>query len=215
VEESWFGFIGCISLYERGFGGTGFGEVPHLPVVPGPVRSIEVMQEKTVILLAEDREDDVLLIRSSLISAGIPYPVHAVKDGEEAIAYLKGEGRYSNRDEYPLPDLLLLDLKMPRIDGFEVLEWIREQPSLRRLRVVVLTSSEQIRDVNRAYELGANSFLVKPVDFKNFLDLGRFITQYWLKIDKAPTTASPPDSAAGSPSRPTLRKPENDQGGVR
>ena len=173
------------------------------------------MQEKTVILLAEDREDDVFLIRKSLISAGIPYPVHAVEDGEEAIAYLKGEGRYSNRDEYPLPDLLLLDLKMPRVDGFEVLQWIREQPSLRTLRVVVLTASEQIRDVNRAYGLGANSFLVKPLDFENFLELGRFITQYWLKIDKAPKEASPQDSDAGSPSRPTLRKPEKDWGRAR
>src|SRR5438270_424523 len=83
-----------------------------------------------------------------------------VRDGAEAMDYLRGEGSYANRDEYPLPALILLDLKMPKVDGFEVLTLLRAHPTLRSLPVLVLTSSDQLRDVNRAYELGANSFLV-------------------------------------------------------
>src|SRR5438477_12877403 len=121
------------------------------------------MPHISVILLAEDREDDVLLIRRAFNKANLLNPLHLVHDGDEAIAYLKGEGQFANRAEYPLPSLLLLDLKMPRRDGFEVLQWVREQSSLKALRVIVLTSSEHIQDVNRAYDLGANSFLVKPM----------------------------------------------------
>src|SRR5205807_1478000 len=102
---------------------------------------------ESLILLAEDREDDIVLIQSALKAASVPYPIHVVRDGEEAIAYLNGDGAYSDRNKYPLPILMLLDLKMPRKDGFEVLEWIRQQVDLRTLRVVVLTSSERIKDV--------------------------------------------------------------------
>src|SRR5205085_6420287 len=98
------------------------------------------MPDQALILIAEDREDDVLLIRRSLEKAVVPNPIQIVRNGEETIAYLTGEGKFANRDEYPLPGLLLLDLKMPRTDGFEVLSWIRQQPGLRALRVIVLTS---------------------------------------------------------------------------
>src|SRR5437879_9371695 len=120
------------------------------------------MPDQAIILLAEDREDDVLLIRKAFSKANISNPLQVVRDGEEAIAYLSGEGKYSNRAEYPFPDLVLLDLKMPRLDGFGVWKWIRAQPGLEGLRVLVLTSSEDMRDINRAYGLGARSFLVKP-----------------------------------------------------
>jgi len=139
-----------------------------------------------VILVAEDREDDVLLIQKALAAVKMPHQVHVVCDGEEAIAYLDGEGRFANREEYPPPDLLLLDLKLPRKDGFEVLQWIRQQSDLQLLRVVVLTSSDDIRDVNEAYQLGANSFLGKPPDLEDFIQLGEFITEYWLRLDRAP-----------------------------
>lgn len=144
------------------------------------------MAEHSVILLAEDEEDYVLLIQRAFSQANIPNPLHVVWNGQEAIAYLKGDGKYSNREEYPLPDLLLLDLKMPRINGFEVLKWIREQPGLTPLRVLVLTSSDQIRDVNEAYRLGANSFLVKPLDFQDFTQLSRLIQEFWLKASRTP-----------------------------
>src|SRR5262249_7704465 len=106
------------------------------------------MPETKVILLAEDREDDILLITEAFSRAWIDNPIQVVRDGEEAINYLDGKGKYAVRSEYPLPTLLLLDLKMPRADGFDVLQWIRSQPSLSNLVVVVLTSSEDIRDVN-------------------------------------------------------------------
>src|SRR5437868_14732918 len=139
-----------------------------------------------VILLAEDNENHVLLIRRAFEQAGLVNPLYVVSDGEEAVAYLKGQGKYANREEYPLPCLLLLDLKMPRKDGFEVLEWLRQQQTFSSLRVVVLTTSEELRDVNRAYRLGANSFLTKPVDFRDFVQLSSAIQGYWIWLSRAP-----------------------------
>ena len=149
------------------------------------------MPNQAIILLAEDREDDILLIRKSFKNSFITNPLHVVRDGEEAIEYLSGEGRYANRAEYPLPALLLLDLKMPRKDGFEVLQWIRQQPDLSKLPVVVLTSSENVHDVNAAYRAGANSFLVKPMEFEDFKAMSVFLSNYWLLLNKAPDTARP------------------------
>jgi len=139
-----------------------------------------------VILLVEDREDDILLIRRALDQANVHNPLHIVRDGEEAISYLQSDGNYARRDEFPLPDLVLLDLKMPKVDGFELLQWIRQQPSLKALRVVVLTSSEDIFDINRAYELGANSFLVKPLEFINYPAMMRTLSSFWLKHSRPP-----------------------------
>jgi len=149
------------------------------------------MSDTRVILLAEDREDDIVLITKAFSRAWIDNPMHVVRDGEEAINYLAGKGKYAIRSEYPLPTLLLLDLKMPRADGFDVLQWIRTQPSLSNLVVVVLTSSEDIRDVNRAYQLGANSFLIKPMDFENAKALAEMIRDYWLRANKPPHTIRP------------------------
>jgi CheY-like chemotaxis protein len=149
------------------------------------------MSDQPVILLAEDREDDVLLVREAFKRGNITNPIHIVRDGEEVIAYLAGEGKFANRIEYPLPGLLLLDLKMPRLDGFDVLSWIRKQTGLRGLRIVVLTSSDQIFDVNRAYELGANSFLVKPHDFEQFVETCKKIKDYWLDMSKTPRISRP------------------------
>jgi len=145
------------------------------------------------ILLVEDREDDVLLIKRAFEKAGIPQPVNVVRDGEEAKEYLAGQGRFSNRAEHPLPWLVLLDLKMPKVDGFQVLTWLRGVPELRAMIVVVLTSSEAVRDVNEAYRLGANSFLVKPLEFTNTVSLARLIRHYWLMHNKFPQ----PTAAAG------------------
>jgi CheY-like chemotaxis protein len=147
------------------------------------------MPEEAVILIAEDLMNDRFIIHRAFQEAQISNPLQFVRDGEEAIAYLAGEGKYANRAEYPLPELMLLDLKMPKVDGFEVLEWIRAQPGLHNLRVVVLTASDEIRDVNKAYDLGASSFLVKPNDFTNVINLARTLATYWLQANKAPTTA--------------------------
>jgi len=147
-----------------------------------------------VILVAEDREDDILLIKRAFAAMPVAHTMVVVEDGAEVIAYLKGEDKYANREEFPLPDLLLLDLKMPTVDGFEVIKWVRSQPGLAALRVLVLTSSDEIRDVNRAYSLGANSFLVKPYDFEDFVQLSRTIQEFWLKLSKTPETSREPRS---------------------
>ena len=144
-----------------------------------------------VILLAEDDENHVAFVKRAFKHANLLNPLFVVDDGEQAIAYLKGEGKYANRAEYPLPCLLLLDLKMPNKNGFEVLEWIRGQPGLSSLRVVVLTTSDQVRDVNRAYQLGANSFLTKPIDFRDFVQLTISIKGYWLWMSRAPEIERP------------------------
>ena len=149
------------------------------------------MLDQALILVAEDLENDRILIRRAFQQANILNPICFVKDGVEVIEYLQGEGRYANRAEYPLPGLLLLDLKMPKVDGFEVITWIRQHKHLSALRIVVLTSSPDLPDVNKAYELGANSFLVKPVDFKRFTDISRAIKGYWLWMDKAPGLLRP------------------------
>jgi CheY-like chemotaxis protein len=162
------------------------------------------MGEQAVILLAEDDEDYVLLIKGAFSQAKITNPVHVVWNGQEAIYYLKGEGRYSNRDEFPLPDLLLLDLKMPRINGFEVLKWLRGQPGLSGMRVLVLTSSDAIRDVNEAYRLGANSFMVKPMDFEDTTELSRLISDYWLKASRTPDSFRPPQQEKSSEKVPEV-----------
>jgi len=152
----------------------------------------ELLSELAVILLVEDREDDILLIRRAFKKIDFRNPLQAVRNGEEAVAYLKGEGQFSNRDEHPLPSLILLDLKMPRMDGFEFLTWIKKQPELRHLPVVVLTSSSELRDVNIAYALGASSFLVKPNDFEKYIELNHALHQIWLVYGRSPEASRAP-----------------------
>jgi CheY-like chemotaxis protein len=142
--------------------------------------TIETMNTAASILLAEDREEDVILIQKSFQRAAISNPLFIVRDGEEGINYLSGIGRYADRNQFPLPALFLLDLKMPGTDGFDVLRWISTQPNLKSLRVVVLTSSEAIRDVELAYKVGASSFLVKPMDFSGTVDVVKETVHYWL-----------------------------------
>src|SRR5215475_7922783 len=113
-----------------------------------------MVAEQPIILLAEDSEDDVILIERAFRKAKITAPLMAVHDGEEAISYLSGSGQYADRAQFPFPDLFLLDLKLPRRDGFEVLRWIQTRPELKNLPVIVLTQSDRIKDANQAYKLG-------------------------------------------------------------
>jgi CheY-like chemotaxis protein len=138
------------------------------------------MNDGATILLAEDREDDIILVQRAFEKGRILNPLFVVRDGEETINYLAGTFPFSDRALYPLPALLLLDLKMPRMDGFDVLHWLKTQPNLAPMRIVVLTSSDDIRDVSKAYQFGANSFLVKPLDFHNTPAMVETITDYWL-----------------------------------
>ena len=139
-----------------------------------------------VILLAEDDPNDVLLIQRAFQRTHVANPLQVVRDGEEALAYLSGQGPFADRERHPLPVLLLMDLKMPRKSGLEVLEWVRQQPGLKRLPITVLTSSNQSPDINRAYELGANSYLVKPAGFDSLLELVKNLDMYWLILNEKP-----------------------------
>src|SRR5689334_12184180 len=139
------------------------------------------------LLIVEDRPADVLLIRRAFMKAQIANPLQVVGDGVDAVAYLSGSGAFGDRQKHPLPALLLLDLKLPRKSGLEVLSWLRTQPDLRRLPVVVLTSSKETSDVNRAYELGANSYLVKPVTFESLLEMIKTLRLYWIEMNELPT----------------------------
>lgn len=120
------------------------------------------MSESKTILLVEDNEDDVFLMRRALKKADINSPVQVVVDGQQALDYLAGNGQFSDRAEHPLPFVIFLDLKLPYLHGFEVLEWMRQQPTLKNLDVVILTSSPEERDREKAAELGVKAYLVKP-----------------------------------------------------
>jgi len=140
---------------------------------------------KGTILLAEDDPNDVILFQRAMERASLSVDsLKVVPDGEKAISYLSGQGIYADRDLYPLPALLLLDLKMPRKSGLEVLSWLRKQPQLRYLIVVFFTSSNSSEDVRLAYDAGANSYLVKPVDFTEMVEMIRNVTFYWLEINE-------------------------------
>lgn len=147
------------------------------------------MPNAPLILIAEDDVDDAFFILRTLEKSHILNPTQLVKNGDEAIDYLLGRGFYSNRSEYPLPGLLLLDLKMPCKNGFEVLSWLRDQPGLREIRVVVLTSSTDVRDVNLAFQLGADGFMIKPADFLRFVEFSEALSGNWLWFNDAPKLA--------------------------
>jgi len=138
------------------------------------------------ILLVEDNSDDVLLIKRAFRKAKIAPSMSIVTDGDEAINYLSQTSRCADPNRFPIPVLVLLDLKLPRRSGLEVLAWMRQQPKLKRLLVVVLTSSQENSDLAKAYDLGANSYLVKPIDFQDFVSLIKLIDAYWLKTNKVP-----------------------------
>ncbi|MEW5858121.1 MAG: response regulator [Cyanobacteriota bacterium] len=138
------------------------------------------------ILLVEDDSNDIFLIQRAFRKANLLNPLQVVENGEAAVFYLEGNPPYSDRDRYPLPVLILLDLRLPRKSGLEVLEWLRQQPDLKRLPVVVLSSSKENREINRAYDLGANSYLVKPVAFEALLDMVKTLNSYWLIFNQKP-----------------------------
>lgn len=125
------------------------------------------------ILLAEDSEDDEKLFLRTLRQSGVANPVSVVRDGDEAIAYLNGNGAFANRQQFPLPGALFLDLKMRRVDGWEVLTWVRGQDNLQNLLVVVLTVFDEPKAIMDAYRLGAHSFLVKPLSHHDVQNLVR------------------------------------------
>jgi len=147
------------------------------------------MTEHTL-LVVEDDANDRFLIERAFRSAQIANPLQMVTDGDEAIAYLSGQGKYANRATHPLPILVLLDLKLPRRSGIEVLSWIRAHSKFATLPVVVLTSSPDGSDVRRAYEAGANSYLVKPVAFEGLHRMIESVGLFWLVLSRLPRAES-------------------------
>jgi len=144
------------------------------------------MPKPAHILLVEDNRLDIDLTLDAFREAHLGNTIHVARNGREALDYIFGEGQYANRETYPLPDVILLDLKLPGVDGHEVLRRIKEAPGLKRLPVVILTSSEEEADRALSYECGANSYLVKPVSFEGFLKVVHKLGEYWLTLNVGP-----------------------------
>ncbi len=139
-----------------------------------------------VILLVEDSEDDVFLMKRAFKAAGITNSLFVVNDGEAAVDYLSGKGVFANREEYPYPSLVFLDLRLPYFSGFDVLEWHQKQIGLPAAIFIVISSSNQPTDLNRAYRLGASSYVIKPPTAEQLIDIAKAFRIYWLSCNVFP-----------------------------
>lgn len=144
------------------------------------------MTRPATILLVEDQRMDIELTLDAFRQARLANNIRVVTTGEEALDYLFGKGAFANRESYPLPDLILLDLKMPGIDGFEVLKQVKKTDKIKRIPVIILTSSKEEGDRAVSYDMGANSYLVKPVSFEGFLHTVKEIGEYWIVLNVKP-----------------------------
>ncbi|MGC1508602.1 response regulator [Ketobacter sp.] len=142
--------------------------------------------DNMTILLVEDNPDDELLALRALKKSSVPNQVVVVRDGQEALDYVFGTGKYQDRDVRALPKVVFLDLQLPKLNGIEVLRSIRGDERTKRIPVVLLTSSDEIQDMVDCYESGANSYINKPVDFNEFVDQVRLLGQYWLGVNRTP-----------------------------
>jgi two-component system response regulator len=150
---------------------------------------------RELILLVEDRPDDVELTLRAFARSNVANEIVVARDGEEAIDYLFAMGTHAGRDPNLMPSVVLLDLKLPKVDGLEVLRRMRNDERTRRLPVVVLTSSNEEQDVARSYDLGANSYVRKPVDFAEFIEAARQLGLYWLLLNEPPEYSTSPSSS--------------------
>src|ERR1700720_3704984 len=139
------------------------------------------------ILLIEDDENDILLVQHAMERSGAGHKVHAVRDGEGAIRYLRGEAEYSERRKHPLPNIILCDLKMPRMGGLEFLRWLRDHPESSVIPTIVLSSSHLEGDVGEAYYRGANSYMTKPTGLDELVEMLRITFEYWALCECPPT----------------------------
>lgn len=144
------------------------------------------MGKSKILLLIEDNPDDEALTIRALKKHNIANEIVVARDGEEALDFIYTRGRFAERDPDNPPQVILLDLKLPKIDGLEVLRQIRNHPATRRVPVVVLTSSNEEKDIISSYDLGANSYVRKPVDFEQFLEAARQLGLYWLVLNETP-----------------------------
>ena len=148
------------------------------------------MARTPTILLVEDDANDALLVSKAAQKTLAGIPLQIVSNGQEALNYLAGQGLYADRARHPFPDIVLLDLKMPVMNGFELLRWVRSQPNLKRLPVIIFTGSIQEHDTKTAYEEGANSYLVKPGNFNDLVETLRNVGDFWLTGTRLPSIDS-------------------------
>jgi CheY-like chemotaxis protein len=144
------------------------------------------MKSSPFILLIDDNRMDIELTLDAFREGQFLDPIHVARNGQEGLDYLFGRAEYGNRTQYPLPNLILLDLKMPKIDGFEVLRQVKSTPILKRIPIIVLTSSREEADRAASYDYGANSYLVKPFSYEGIADVVRNVTEYWLMLNAEP-----------------------------
>jgi len=144
---------------------------------------------KTVLLLAEDDDNDVLLFTRAIKNTGLTCEIKSVSDGQQAIDYLERNPPFADKQTFPFPRFLILDLKMPRKTGFEVLEWLQEHPECRIIPTIVFSSSKIADDVTRAYQLGANSYFTKPNDYEELKSIFQILLNYWGKASVPPIPA--------------------------
>lgn len=142
------------------------------------------MNEEFPILIAEDNENDVLILQRALRTVGFNNPFHISRNGVDVLKYLQGEGPYSDREKFKFPRIMITDLKMPLMDGFELLEWLQKNPKCGMVPRLVLTASQQESDIQRAYQLGANSYIVKPAQFDHLVAHLRLVFDYWKMCEK-------------------------------
>ena len=148
------------------------------------------------ILLVEDDADEIHLMKRALAKASLNNPLNVISHGGEVIPYFEGKGPYADRTQYPLPGLVFLDLKLPGISGLYLLAWIKGNPDHRHIPVVLFTSSDDPEDLRRAYQFGANSYLIKPIEFDDFVEMIRVTGTYWISLNSTPTTVKRRKSTA-------------------
>jgi CheY-like chemotaxis protein len=156
------------------------------------------------ILQVEDDPNDIFFLQHAMDSAGVANPIHVASDGQQAIDYLKGAGKFADRNQFPLPCLILLDLKLPYVMGLDVLKWIRQQPDM-NIIVVMLTASGQDADIATAYRLGANAFLTKPSEAGKLTDMVKAIRDFWLTHNTTPRVCARAQNTPCGQASPSIR----------
>jgi CheY-like chemotaxis protein len=146
------------------------------------------METNFPILVVEDQEADFILLKRAFERVKVTNPIQWARDGYEALDYLQGKAKYADRSKFPLPDLLIVDLKMPRMSGFELLDYIHNNPDFRVIPTIVMSASKQDADLKKAYDLGASTFFVKPTDFSTLVDLVKRLYDYWKMAEKPPSS---------------------------
>ena len=142
------------------------------------------MDRNLTILIAEDSQDDAFFLERAFRKIGLKNPVQILTDGAEVLDYLKAQGKYENRTEFPFPSVMFIDIKMPRVSGFEVLQWLKDHQECKVIPTIVFSSSEQPEDIERAYQLGANAYFVKPNSTEQLADLLRSAYDFWSRCAK-------------------------------